>query len=338
MTLGKLPVVAVIVIGAWYSAASFAGFVAPYRFETQNRDLNFFPPTRVHFFDRSGRFHLRPFVYRSAARSGSFAQYEEDVTSLYPVRFLVPGEPYSVWGFLPARVHLFGVEGPARMFVLGTDAFGRDVFSRLVYGSQISLLSSFAAALISVALGLALGGISGYYSRGIDALVMRLSDVFLAMPWLYLLLAVRAALPLRMDSQQTYLFLAVLMGLLGWARPARLARGVVLTVKEAEYVLAARSFGGSDLYLFRRHILPSLWSVALTQLSIYIPQYILAEVTLSFLGLGVTEPAASWGNMLGDLQLFISDPHWWLFAPAFALFMVLLAYHGLFTFIKRRTS
>jgi peptide/nickel transport system permease protein len=232
-------------------------------------------------------------------------------------------------------VHLFGVERPARIFVLGTDAFGRDVFSRLVYGSQISLLSSFAAALLSVVLGLILGGISGYYARGIDSIIMRLSDVFLAMPWLYLLLALRAALPLRMDSRQTYLLLAVLMGLLGWARPARLARGVVLSTKQPEYLLVARSFGASDLYLFRRHIMPSLWGIALTQLSIYIPQYILAEVTLSFLGLGVTEPAASWGNMLGDLQLLVSDPHWWLFAPAFALFMVLLAYHRLFAYIKR---
>lgn len=166
---------------------------------------------------------------------------------------------------------------------------------------------------------------------------MRLSDVFLAMPWLYLLLAVRAALPLHIDSRQSYLLLALLMGLVGWARPARLARGIVLSVKEAEYVLAARSFGGSDLYLLRKHILPSLWGVLLTQLSLYIPQYILAEVTLSFLGLGVTEPVASWGKMLGDLQSFVSDPHWWLFAPAFALFGVLLAYHGLFAYIKRRT-
>jgi peptide/nickel transport system permease protein len=242
-----------------------------------------------------------------------------------------------VLGILPARVHLFGVEKPARIFLLGTDVFGRDVFSRLIYGGQISLISSLFAALISVMLGMVLGGVSGFYAHWIDAFVMRLSDVFLAMPWLYLLLAVRAALPLHIDSRQSYLFLAVLIGLVGWARPARLARGVVLSVKDAEYVLAARSFGASDRYLFRRHILPSLWGVLLTQLFICIPQYILAEVTLSFLGIGVSEPSASWGNMLGDLQLFVSDPHWWLFAPAFALFWVLLAYHGLFNYIKRRT-
>jgi peptide/nickel transport system permease protein len=324
------------VLGVCYSSALLAGFISPYSFETQNRDLNYLPPTRIHILDSTGRLHLRPFVYRSTAGPDGFAQYAEDTASVYPVRFLVAGDQYSVFG-LHGRVHLFGVEGPAHIFLLGTDVFGRDVFSRLLYGGQISLISSLAAALISVILGAVLGGLSGYYAHWVDAVVMRLSDVFLAMPWLYLLLAVRAALPLHMDSRQTYLLLAVLMGLVGWARPARLTRGIVLSIKEAEYVIAARSFGASDVYLFRKHLLPSLRGVLLTQLSIYIPQYILAEVTLSFLGLGVTEPQASWGNMLANLQLFVSDPHWWLFAPAFALFGILLAYHGLFTYIKRRT-
>jgi peptide/nickel transport system permease protein len=271
------------------------------------------------------------------ASPDKFAEYQEDRTLTYPLEFLVSGNQYSLFGILKTRMHLFGVREPARVFLLGTDLVGRDVFSRLLYGSQVSLSASLAAALISVTLGMVLGGVSGYYAGRIDIVVMRFSDVFLAMPWLYLLLAVRAALPLHMDSRQTYLFLAVLMGLLGWARPARLTRGVVLTVKQTEFVTAARSFGASDLYLFRKHIFPSVRAVLLTQLSIYIPQYVLAEVTLSFLGLGVNEPMASWGKMLADLQLFVSDPHPWLFAPAFALFGVLLAYHGLFTYIKGRT-
>ncbi len=337
MRFNRLSSLAPVVLLVCYLSAVWAGFISPYSFETQNRDLNYLPPTRIHFFDASGRIHLRPFVYRSIARPDAFAEYEEDKTSTYPVRLLVPGDQYSVLGLLHSRLHLFGVEGPAHIFPLGTDVFGRDVLSRLLYGGQVSLLSSLAAALISVFLGAVLGGVSGYYARWMDAIVMRLSDVFLAMPWLYLLLAARAALPLHMDPRQSYLLLAVLMGLVGWARPARLARGIVLSIKEAEYVTAARSFGASDVYLFRKHLLPSLRGVLLTQLSIYIPQYVLAEVTLSFLGLGVSEPEASWGNMLANLQLFVSDPHWWLFAPAFALFGVLLAYHGLFTYIKRRT-
>jgi len=337
MQRSRFTVLALTVLGVCYGSALFAGFIAPYSFETQNRELSYLPPTRVHIFDRDGRFHLHPFVYRYEALPDGFGQYREVASSGYPIRLLVQGDRYRIFGLFTARVHLFGVGEPARIFLLGTDVFGRDVFSRLLFGSQISLLASLAAALIAVVLGMILGGVSGYYAGWPDAVVMRLSEVFLAMPWLYLLLAVRAALPLRMGPRETYLALALLMGLLGWARPARLARGIVLTVKEAEYVTAARGFGASGIYIFRRHIAPSLQGVLLTQLSIYIPQFILAEVTLSFLGLGVSQPAASWGNMLADLQLFVSDAHWWLFTPVFALFAVLLAYHGLFTYIKRRT-
>ncbi len=337
MRLTRLPVLPLAVVAACYGSAALAGFIAPYSFETQNRDLNLVPPTRVRVFDRSGRFHVRPFTYRSIARPDSFAEYVEDNASTYPVHFFIPGEEYTLLGMFTMRIHLFGVQGPGRIFLLGSDRFGRDVFSRLLYGAQVSLIASLAAALISILLGTILGGAAGYYGHWADGAVMRISDVFLAMPWLYLLLAVRAALPLHMDARQSYFFLAVLMGVVGWARPARLARGIVLSVKEAEYVMAARSFGASDIYLFSKHILPSLRGLLLTQLSLYIPQYILAEVTLSFLGLGVNEPIASWGNMLSDLQLFISDPRWWLFSPAVALIGILLAYHGLFAYIKKRT-
>lgn len=337
MRWARLPLLSFGVVAAYYGSAAFAGFLAPYGFETQNRDLNLVPPTRVHVSDRSGRFRVRPLIYRSIPRPNSFAEYVEDKASAYPVRFFVSGDEYHLFGILTMHVHLFGVDKPARIFVLGSDRFGRDVFSRLLYGGQVSLIASLGAALISIAFGAILGGVSGYYGRWADAVVMRISDVFLAMPWLYLLLAVRAALPLHMDARESYLFLAVLMGVVGWARPARLVRGIVLSVKEAEYVMAARSFGASDIYLFREHILPSLQGVLLTQLSLYIPQYILAEVTLSFLGLGVNEPIPSWGNMLGDLQLFISEPRPWLFSPALALVGILLAYHGLFAYIKRRT-
>lgn len=337
MQRSRSTLIAPLVLGVCYGSAIFAGFLAPYNFETQNREFSYMPPTRVHIFDANGRFHLRPFVYGWAALPDHFGQYKELTSSRYPVRLLVRGDQYSLFGILTARVHLFGIEEPARIFLLGTDVFGRDVFSRLLFGSQISLLSSLGAALLAVLLGMILGGVAGYYARWVDAAVMRLSEVFLSMPWLYLLLAVRAALPLRMDPRESYLVLAVIMGLIGWARPARLARGIVLSVKEAEYVTAARSFGASGIYIFRRHIAPSLRGVLFTQLSLYIPQFLLAEVTLSFLGLGVSEPAASWGNMLADLQAFVSDPHWWLFAPMFALFAILLAYHGLFAYIKRRT-
>jgi peptide/nickel transport system permease protein len=162
---------------------------------------------------------------------------------------------------------------------------------------------------------------------------MRVAEVFVAVPWLYLLLAVRAVLPLHLDPAQVFFLLIAITGIIGWARPARLIRGVVLSVKEREYVLAARGFGASDLYLLRRHILPQVSGVALTQTVLLIPQYILAEVTLSFFGLGVSEPAPSWGNMLASLQqYFVLESCWWMFAPAVALIAVLLAYHRLLSF------
>jgi peptide/nickel transport system permease protein len=336
MRSARLAVLAPIVLAVCYGFSAFAGFLAPYSYQTQQREFSLSPPMRLHMFDPAGHFHLRPFVYRLDAIPDGSATNAEGRSVGFPLRFLVRREEYSLFGVLTSRVHLFGIDEPGRIFLLGTDLFGRDVFSRLLYGSQISLIASLSAALISVSFGMVLGLVSGYYGRWADAVIMRLSDVFLAMPWLYLLLAVRASMPLHLDTRESYLFLAVLMGMIGWARPARLARSVVLSSKTAEYVTAARGFGASDSYLLWTHILPSLRGVLLTQLSLYIPQYILAEVTLSFLGLGVSEPQASWGNMLGDLQTFVSSPQWWLFAPALSLFAVLLAYHGLFAYINRK--
>jgi peptide/nickel transport system permease protein len=285
--------------------------------------------------DAQRKFHLHPFVYRWIPRRSDLPEYEEDRKTAYPLRLFVSGAEYQLLGVFHSRWHLFGASGQAHVFLLGTDAYGRDLFSRLLYGGRISLFAGLLAATTSVLLGLVLGSLAGYYGYWIDEVIMRLADVFLAMPWLYLLLAVRALLPLHVDPQQAFFLLIGVLGALGWARPARLVRGIVLTAKEREYVLAAKGFGASNLYLLRRHILPFASGVALNQAAVYIPQYILAEVTLSFFGLGVSEPVPSWGNMLNDLQqLLIWKFYWWLFAPAIALIIILIAYYRLFSFIK----
>ena len=326
---------AVSVLAVCYVSVLFAGFIAPYGFEEQNRRFAFAPPTRLHFVDARRGFHMRPFIYRQVLRQGSFAEYEEDREIAYPLYLFVPGAEYKAFGVFRARRRLFGTGPQARIFLLGTDGFGRDVFSRLLYGGRISLFAGLLAAAIASFLGLILGGAAGYYGRWIDAILMRLTEIFLAMPWLYLLLAARALLPLRMNPEQAFFLLIGVLGILGWARPARLVRGVVLTAKEREYVLAARSFGASDFYLLRTHILPFASGVALNQALLYVPQFILLEVTLSFFGLGVSEPVPSWGNMLSDLQHFLlSAPYWWLFSPAVVLVAVLLAYYRLFDSIK----
>ena len=173
-----------------------------------------------------------------------------------------------------------------------------------------------------------MGSLAGFYGGWIDELLMRGSEIFLALPWLYLLFAVRAALPLHIAEWQVFLLLVAVMGLIGWARPARLIRGVVLSAKERKFVVAARGFGASDAHLLFKHVLPQTYGVVLTQIALLIPQYVLAEVTLSFLGLGVGEPMASWGTLLSSLQqYYILSSYWWMFLPALLLIPLFLAYY-----------
>jgi peptide/nickel transport system permease protein len=313
-----------ILLSLVIAAMLLAGFLAPYSFEIQNRQFAFVPPTRIHFFDGGGSFHLRPFVYANQQRP-------------YPIHFLAEGSSYRLLGIVPSTTHLFGVTLPARIFVLGTDALGRDVLTRLLYGGQISLLAGLAAAITSVLIGLLLGGLSGYYGGWLDSVLMRLAEVFLSVPWLYLLLAIRALLPLSLHALPVFLLLMAVAGLIGWGRPARLIRGIVLGARNREYVQAARGFGASDWYILRRHVLPEAYGVAVTQAAIYIPQYVTAEVTLSFFGLGVSEPEASWGNMLAQLRsLYVLQNCWWMFAPAAALVLVLLIAQWFFRVKFRR--
>jgi peptide/nickel transport system permease protein len=313
-----------------------AGFFAPYDPEIQNRELPFVPPTRIHWVDTQGRLHLRPFVYRVVARPGSLAAYEEDQHTTCPIRFFVPGVRYKIAGLSLSRRHLFGVEEPARIFIMGTDAYGRDQFSRLLYGGRISLSGGLLAASLSLGLGLLLGAVAGFYRGWLDDATMRAAELFLALPWLYLLFAVRAFLPLHISPAQAFLLLISVVGVIGWARPARLVRGVVLTARERAYVLAARGFGASDFYVLRRHILPQTSSVLLTQAALLIPQYILAEVILSFLGLGVSEPSASWGTMLAGLQQYhVLASYWWMFLPGLVLIPIFVAYYTLADALRR---
>ena len=307
----------------------FAGFVAPYDVATQFREHPYAPPSHVHFRDEKGHIHIRPFVY-AWKNNGNFAEYEEDTERISPIRFFVRGDPYTMLQVLRSSVHLFGVEEPAHIFILGSDGYGRDQFSRLLFGGQISLFSGLLAAALSLSLGLLFGSAAGYYGGLLDALLMRVSEVFLALPWLYLLFAVRAFLPLRMSAVGTFLLLIAIVGAVGWTRPARLVRGIVLSAKERGYVLAARGFGATEWYLLRRHVLPQTRGVLLTQAAILIPQFILAEVTLSFLGLGVAEPVPSWGNMLSALQQYnVLSSYWWMIIPGFVLIPIFLSYHFL---------
>ncbi len=331
-----LPLIALAVM---YVGSVCAGFLAPYPYEVQNRGFAYAPPTRLHWSDPAGHLRLRPFVYGIADDPGHFGEYIEDHGRVYPVRLFVEGTPYKVAGLGPFHVHLFGVDEPARVFLIGSDAFGRDQFSRLLYGSQISLFAGLFAMLLSLGIGVPLGTIAGFYGKWTDEAVIRVTELFLALPWLCLLLAIRAFLPLQIEPATAFLVCVGVIGAVGWARPARLVRGIALSARERNYVLAGRNLGASDLYLLRRHILPETYSVALTQAALLAPQYILAEVVLSFLGLGVGEPVPSWGNILAALQHYnVLVSYWWMLLPAFAFLPVFGAYYALATALEKRVQ
>jgi len=319
-----------VFLAALHLIVLLAGFFAPYDAATQNRNSPFAPPARLHFFDAEGRFHLRPFVYPWVERPGSYGEYQQDFSQPVPLRFLVSGEPYKIGGLIPSRLHLFGVEPPAQIYLLGSDAYGRDLYSRMLYGGQISLLAGLLATALSLSIGLTVGAIAGFYGGWADDLLMRGADLFLALPWLYLLFAIRAFLPLQINPMEAFFLVVVVIGAIGWTRPARLVRGVVLSGRERDFVRAARGFGASDFYLLRRHVLPQTFGVLLTQAAVLVPQFILAEVTLSFLGLGVSEPMPSWGNMLASLQQYhVLASYWWMFLPGLALVPFFFGYLAL---------
>jgi peptide/nickel transport system permease protein len=316
-----------LALGALHITVLMAGFLAPYDAALQDRQLPFAPPTHIHFVDMQGRIHLHPFVCVLEARGDAFGEYLENQSRCLPIHLFVHGTPYEMLGLLHFNVHFIGVDPPALIFLMGTDAYGRDVFSRFLHGGQISLFAGLLATGLTLGFGTVLGTLAGYYGGWCDALIMRGSELFLALPWLYLLFAVRAFLPLSLSAAEAFFLLIAVIGLVGWARPARMIRGIVLSTRERHYVLAARLFGGSDTYIMRRHVLPDIYNIILTQATVLIPQYVLAEVMLSFLGLGVGEPAPSWGNMLSALQQYaVLVSYWWMLIPGLMLVPVFSAY------------
>jgi peptide/nickel transport system permease protein len=319
---------ALLLLAAFQSFILCAGFFAPYDFATQDRERPFAPPTALHFIDTRGNVHIRPVIYDLADSGQSVGVSPTDSEHPYLVHIFVRGTPYKIAGVFASNMHLFGVEAPGHIFLMGSDAYGRDQFSRFLFGGQISMLAGLIAAFLSVSIGIIVGGIAGFYGGWVDELLMRGGELFLALPWLYLLFAVRAALPLHISQWEVFLLLVSVMGLIGWARPARLIRGVVLSAKQRNFVVAARGFGASDAYLLIRHVLPQTYGVLLTQMTLLIPQYVLAEVTLTFLGLGVGEPLPSWGSLLSSLQqYYVLSSYWWMFLPALFLIPLFLVFY-----------
>jgi len=318
-------IICAVVLGALHLGVACAGFFAPYDPAAQDREHPYAPPMRLHFVDARGGIHLRPFAYAQELRTGSFDQYEENTARAIPMRFFARGASYRVLGVLPLRWHLFGTDAP--VYLLGTDGYGRDLLSRVLFGGQVSLLAGLIGAGLTLSIGLCIGAAAGFWGGWKDEVLMRVAELFLALPWIYLLFAMRAFLPLAVPPLKAFLLVVVVIGAVGWARPARMVRGIVLSAKERNFVRAARGFGATGGYLLRRHILPETGSVVLTQAAVLVPQFVLAEMTLSFLGLGVPEPVPSWGNLLASLQHYnVLVSYWWMYLPALVMVPFFLGY------------
>ena len=287
------------------TGAVLSDFFAPYGYAEVDKERNNAPPSRLHWVDAQGGWHWRPHIYEIHLADRVQMIYSEDQSQSYSIRFFVKGETYHLFGLFPCRVRLFGVEAPGKIFILGTDGLGRDVFSRLLAGARLSLAVAGAALLVSLPFALLIGSLAGYYGGKVDFIIMRLVELFMALPSLYLVIA-----------------------LFGWAGLARMVRGMVVSLRQREFVVAAAALGASDWRIIGRHILPQLIGLALIQAAVAAPGYILAEVTLSYLGLGVQEPMASWGTMLAaaqSVQTLIS--FWWNLAPVGAILLASLAFH-----------
>ncbi|HEX5736666.1 MAG TPA: ABC transporter permease [Blastocatellia bacterium] len=322
------------ILAALYLGAILAGFISPYDYSRINQENGFHPPmlTRIHIFDDEGGLS-RPFVYGikvTDPTAKGYAGYEEDKSAKHPIRFFVRGDDYHILWVIRSNIHLFGVDEPGRVYLFGTDIFGRDTFSRIMYGSQISLSVGIVGIIISTVLAMIVGGVAGYMGRLTDFMSMRIVEVLLALPSLYLLLVLRKAFGDELTSVQSYLLIIIITSMIGMASEARVIRGMVLSLKEQEYVIAARALGFSKARIIARHILPNTLSFVIVTATMTVPFYILNEVALSFLGVGIQEPEASWGNMLKEAQnVGYLTSFTWVLVPGIFIFIAVMAWNFL---------
>lgn len=319
------------VLVALYAAALFADALAPYHFDDERRDLSYHPPTHVHILDREGRWH-RPFVYATRPTLGAYhrRQFVDDPTTRYPIRLFTRGHEYRLLGLVQTDRHVIGVEAPARLYLLGADSRGRDLFSRLLYGARVSLSIGLAGVVISFAIGLFVGGLAGYFGGWVDDLLMRLCEMVMMIPGFYLLLALRAAFPPELSSVQVYLLIVIILAFIGWAGLARVIRGLAFSLREREFVIAARAAGRSHVGIIVSHLLPNTASYAIVAATLSVPGYILGEAALSLLGLGIQDPHASWGNLLSEAMAIAQIRlHPWVLWPGAFIFLVVMAYNFL---------
>ena len=326
----RLALIGGIVILVLYLVAVFAEFLAPFDPEATSVRYMFAPPQALHFLDRTDQgitFHPYVYGYRSELdRQALRRTFVLDDSTKIPVRLFARGTAYRLWGLLPLDVHLVGPEDPqAPMYVLGTDRLGRDMLSRLLYGTRISMSIGLVGVALSLVLGVVLGGISGYYGGVADTAIQRVIEFLRSIPTIPLWLGLAAVLPSSWSPVQVYFAITVILSLIGWTGLARVVRGRFLSLREEDFVLAARLDGSSELRIILRHMVPSFLSHIIASITLAIPAVILAETSLSFLGLGLRPPVISWGVLLQEAQNIRSvatAP--WLLVPGVAVVLAVL--------------
>ena len=330
LTRYKLALLSGAALVVIYAIMLFAEFLAPYALDYSDRSLFYAPPVGIHLIDARGRLHARPFVYAYRLVDRDFRIYGPDTSRTYEIHFFVRGFRYRLLWFIPTDIHLMGVQAPARVFLLGTDQFGRDLLSRMLFGSRVSLMIGVLVVLITFPIGLLMGGIAGYYGGLVDNVIMRSVEVLASFPTFYLLLTLASVLPATLSSGARIFMIAGVFSLIGWGGLARIIRGLVLSLRDLEFVLAARASGLGDLRVIVRHVLPNTISYVIVAATLTIPGVILGESGLSYLGVGVQEPSTSWGLLLAQAQsvdVFTQFP--WLLMPGLAIVVVIMAYNFL---------
>lgn len=326
----KFSRISLLVLGIIYIALFLADFIAPYTKDFSDRTMAYVPPSKIFTITPEGRLS-KPYTYnyiREFDNDKLEIKYSLDRSQKHYIKFFAKGQPYKFLGIIPMNRHLVTTDNTGRLFLLGTDINGRDVFSRLLFGGRISMTIGFLALFVLFPIGLLYGGISGYFGGKVDMIMMRFAEAIMSIPSFYLLIILASILPSGMTSTQRFLLIVIILALIGWAGFARVVRGMVLSIKNQEYVQAAKAVGASKLRIIIKHILPQTTSFVIVAMTLSIPSYILSESGLSFLGLGIQQPDASWGNMLKEAQEFTNILYRpWLLTPGFLIFVSVLAFN-----------
>ncbi len=330
----RLAMIALWVIAILYLLSAFAGFIAPDDPSKQNRRAVFHPPQMIHLLDlRDDGWSIRPFVYemdRKRDPDTLAITYDPSGEKIY-LELFGEGPEYRFWGLWKTDIHLFSTETPRdKFFIFGADRLGRDMFTRIMHGTRISMSIGLVGVAIALVLGITLGGLSGYYGGRIDAAIQRLIEFVLSLPTIPIWLALAASLPPSWPVYQQYFVITLIVSLVGWTELGRVVRGRFLAMKNEDFVVAARLDGASEARIIFRHMLPSLTSHIVASLTLAIPLMILAETSLSFLGLGLQPPAISWGVLLKEAQNIRSISQApWLFIPGGFVVIAVLAFNFL---------